>query len=72
MENMVPKDERARVAANEPRANQEGLGKTAWFRLNGVGDVQTPIAAIAQQLLEAGRILWRRDQQDAPDTGLPV
>ena len=52
--------EQAKAAgADEIGADDEGLGQAVRAGLHGVAQVQPPLAAVAQQLLEARRVLGR-------------
>jgi hypothetical protein len=53
--------------ADEVFADQEGLGQAVGAGLHGVLQVQAPLAAVAQQLLKARRVLRRADDQDVAD-----
>ncbi|MNO89191.1 hypothetical protein D3C76_806680 [compost metagenome] len=69
MEDVVAEYQRIEVVADEGFADQEGLGQSVRGFLECVVQVEAPLAAVAQQLLEAGRVLGRRDDQDLADTG---
>ena len=53
--------------AKEVGCDKEGLGDALGTRLLGVRDVDTPLGAVAQQLLEARQVLWCGDEQDVAD-----
>jgi hypothetical protein len=69
MKNVVAKDQGARVIADEIGAKDEGLGQAIRAGLYSVLQVDAPLAAIAEQLGEARRVLRCRDDQDVPDAG---
>ena len=69
VEDVVAENQGAVTTADEVTADDEGLGQAVRTRLDGVLQVQAPLAAIAEQLLEARRVLRRRDDQDVPDAG---
>jgi hypothetical protein len=48
-------------------ADDEGLGQPLGRGLHGIGEAEAPLLARAQELLEARRVLRRRDDQDVPD-----
>ncbi len=63
VEDVVAENQGAVAAADEVTADDEGLSQPVRTRLDGVLQVQAPLAAIAEQLLEARRVLRRRDDQ---------
>ena len=56
-------------AADEATAEDEGLRQAVRAGLHAVADVHAPLAAVAEQGLEARRVLRRADQQDVADAG---
>ena len=66
---VVAEHQRAGVAVDKRFADQERLREAVRARLHGVAEFETPLAAVAEQLLETRRVLRRRDQQDLGDTG---
>ncbi len=52
VEKIVPQNQRGRFAAKELFPDQKGLGQTVWRGLLGVGKLQPPATAIAQQVAE--------------------
>ena len=69
VEDVVAQHQRAGRAVQELLANQKGLGQPIGAGLHGVLQVDAPLAAVAQQLREARRVLRRADDQDVPDAG---
>ena len=68
VEDVVTEDQRRRVVTDEISTDREGLSKAVWTRLYGIGEVETPMAAVSQKLLEARGVLGRGDDQDVADT----
>jgi hypothetical protein len=54
-------------ARDEALADQEGLRQAVGAGLHRIGQRQTPLAAIAQQLLEARRVLRCADDENVAD-----
>ena len=69
VEDVVAQHQRAVVAADKLFAEDEGLRQAVRAWLHFVLQVQAPLAAVAQQLLKARRILRGADGQDVADTG---
>ena len=69
VEDVVAEDQGGRVVADEVGADDEGLGEAVWARLDGVVQVDAPLAAVAEQLLEARGVLRGGDDQDVADAG---
>ncbi|MNV78999.1 hypothetical protein D3C71_1725290 [compost metagenome] len=67
IEDVVAQHQRARVLADERRTDQERLRQPLGRRLHRVAEVQAPLRAVAQQLLEPRRVLRRRDDEDVAD-----
>ena len=63
IKNVVAQHQCARVGADELLANQKGLCQPIGAGLHRVLQVHAPGAAVAQQLLEAGRVLRRADDE---------
>ncbi len=55
------------VVANELFANNKSLCQAFGARLRGVGKIDAPLLAVAQQRLEPGKIARRRDDEDVAD-----
>ena len=66
---VVAEDQRRMMMADEFAADDEGLREAIRRRLHCVTNIDAPLMAIAEQLLEARRILRRRDQQDIAYAG---
>ena len=64
VEDVVAQHQRARRIADELVADDEGLRQAIGAGLHRVLQVDAPLAAVAQQLLEARRVLRRADDQD--------
>ena len=69
VEDVVAEDEGRIVVADEVGADDEGLGEAVRAGLDGVLQVDAPLAAVAEQLLEARGVLRGGDDQDVPDAG---
>jgi hypothetical protein len=69
VEDVVAQHQRARGAAYEAPAQDEGLRQAVGSGLHAVAQVQAPLRAVAQQGLEARRVLGRADDQDVADAG---
>ncbi|MNP32289.1 hypothetical protein D3C76_1254600 [compost metagenome] len=65
---VVTQHQRRQVVADEALTDDERLGQAIRRWLYRVGDVDTPLVAIAQQLLEARRVQGGGDDQDIADT----
>jgi len=57
VEDVVAQHQGTWTVADEVRANNEGLGQAVRAGLHRVSQIQPPVAAVAQKLLEARRIL---------------
>ena len=68
-EDVVAQDEGAGLAADELLAEDEGLGQALGARLHFVGEAQAELGAVAEERLEAGQVLGRRDDEDVADAG---
>ena len=64
MEQVVAKNQRHGLTANEAVPDQERLGKAARRILDGVADVAPELAAIAKQPFIGGQIMRCRDHKD--------
>ena len=65
--NIVAKDHGARVIADEILPDQKRLRQTVRVRLHRVGQPDAELAAVAEQALEARRVLRRGDDEDVAD-----
>jgi hypothetical protein len=63
VENVVAQHQRTGAVANELLANDEGLRQAIGAGLHGVAEVHAPLAAVAQQLLKAWRVLRGADDE---------
>ena len=63
VENVVAQHQCGGLVTQEGLANQEGLGQAIRAGLDGVLQVEPPLAAVAQKLLEARRILRGADDE---------
>ncbi len=70
MKNIVAQDEATGMAVEERLGNDEGLSQAFRLLLDGIIQLKTPLAAIAQQIHEHGLLMRRRDHLDFPDPGL--
>jgi len=64
VENIVAKDQGAGIVAQEFFADEKGLRQPVGAGLHGVLQIEAPLGAVAQQLLEAGRVLRCGDDED--------
>src|SRR5699024_6106734 len=69
IEDIVAQNHRAAVAADELLAQDERLGQAVGGRLDFILQVDAVLAAVPQQVLEAGGVLRRRDDEDILDAG---
>ena len=69
VEDVVAEDEAAALAGEEVFADEECLGETVGRGLDGVGEGESPLGAVAEQLAEAGRVVGGGDDQDVADAG---
>ena len=67
VEDVVAEDHRAGLPRDEVAADDERLREAVRARLRGVRDVHAPLAAVAEELHEAGLLVGRRDDQDVAD-----
>mmetsp|Transcript_13933 Transcript_13933/g.26024 ORF Transcript_13933/g.26024 Transcript_13933/m.26024 type:complete len:214 (+) Transcript_13933:860-1501(+) len=67
VEDVVTQDQGAGRASDKLAAEDEGLGQAVRAGLHAVADVQAPARTVAQQRLEARRVLRCADQQDVAD-----
>ncbi|MOA19050.1 hypothetical protein D3C78_1394030 [compost metagenome] len=67
IKNVVTQHQRAVIATNKLFAQNKGLGQPIRARLYLVLQVQSPLAAISQQLLETGGVLRCADDEDVAD-----
>src|SRR3954447_14685800 len=70
VEDVVAENERDRLIADEVRADDEGLGQALGPRLDGVGQLDPDVGAVAEQPLEPGLVLGRGDHEDLADPGI--
>jgi hypothetical protein len=70
VEDVVPQDERDRVAPDERLRDVERLGDALRLGLLAILDGQAPLRAVAEQLPEARQILRRRDQAELTNAAL--
>ena len=66
---LSPRTSAESLVADEVGADDEGLGQAVRAGLDGVLQVDAPLAAVAEQLLEARGVLRGGDDQDVPDAG---
>src|ERR1700722_13376618 len=64
IKDVVPKDKRNRVFADEFATNNERVGQSARFVLCGVRKFHTKLRTAAKQTFEQRLILWRRNDQN--------
>lgn len=64
IEDVIPQHQGTGTASDEIAADDESLRQPVGAWLNGIVQVEPPVAAITQQLLEAGRILRGGDDED--------
>jgi hypothetical protein len=69
VEDVVAQHQGDRVVADVVGADDERPRQTVRRGLLGVGDRQTPLAAVTEQPAEAGAVLRGGDHQDLPDPG---
>ncbi len=62
--NVVAQHQGRQIIADKAFANQEGLRQTIRRCLYGIGNIQSPVTTVTQQLLKARRVLRRRDYQN--------
>ena len=67
VEDVVAEDEAHVVAVDEVGPNRERLRDALRLGLLGVPQVESPLVPVPQQILKAGQVLRRRDEQDVPD-----
>ena len=67
VENIVAEDHGAGVAADEVRPDQKRLREPVRVRLHRVGQADAELAPVAEQALEARRIVRRGDDEDVAD-----
>ncbi len=63
IKNVVPQHQRARRGTDEIGPNDEGLRQTIRTGLHGITQIHAPTPAIAQELLKAGGVLRRADDE---------
>ena len=66
VENIVAQHHGAGLVADKVLPQQEGLGQPIRRGLHHIAQVQPELAAVAQQVLKPGRILWRGNNQYVP------
>ena len=65
IENVVAQHQGHRVGANEVLSQHKGLGQAVGLGLNGVVERSAAqLAAVAQQILEEGRVVGRGNDED--------
>ena len=69
IENIVSKHQSAGGVADEVFADDKGLSQAIWAGLQGVLEVEPPVAAVTQQLLEARGVLRGRNDEDVANAG---
>ena len=69
VKDVVAQYQRGRGPANEVGAEDKRLGQPVRAGLNRVADIDTPLAAVPQQLTEGFLVAGRGDDQDIPDAG---
>ena len=69
IKDVVPQDHGAAVAADELLPEDEGLGQPVGRGLDLILQMDAVLAAVPQQMLEAGGVLRRRDDEDILDAG---
>src|SRR5699024_9838336 len=69
VEDIVPQDHSAAVPAGELLPQDERLGQPVGGGLHLVLQADAVLAAVPQQVLEAGGVLRRRDDEDVLDAG---
>ncbi len=69
VEQVVAEHERCALPVEEVGADQERLGEPVGRVLGGVGELQSPLRAVAEQPLERGTVLGRGDDQHLADAG---
>jgi len=67
VKDVIAQHQSAGGGADELFSNQESLGQAVRAGLNGVVQIYAPLAAVAQQLLKARRVLRRADDQHVAD-----
>ena len=67
MEDVVAEDQGDRVLADELAADDERLGQPVGHGLLGVGELDPPLRAVAEQLAEPREVGRGRDDQDLAD-----
>lgn len=68
VEDVVTQDEGNGVAPDEAGADDEGLCQTVGMLLDGVGDRESDLRSIAQQLFKGGDVARGGDDENVPDT----
>ena len=69
IENIVSKHQGAWGVTDEVFANDKGLSQAIWARLQGVFEVEPPVTAVTQQLLETRGVLRGRNDEDVANAG---
>ncbi len=64
VKDVVTQDQAARILTDELFADDERLCQTVRCRLFSISQLNTVLAAIAQQFTEAWQVFWCRDDQD--------
>ncbi len=69
VEDVVAEDQRAGLVADEIRPDHEGLGEPVRRGLLGVGQLQAPLRAVAEEVAEHRQVARGGDDQDLADAG---
>ena len=69
VEDVVAEDERGAGAPEELAADDERLGEPLGPRLLGIGERHAKSAPVAEETLEVGQVVRRRDQEDVANPG---
>src|SRR5437868_12265569 len=69
VENIVAENKRRWTALNKFGSYHEGLCQAIGTSLTGVGKSHAQLFTASQQGLEAGQVMWRRNNQDIPNAG---
>ena len=68
VKNVIAQHQSAVAVTDKIAANDKGLGQAIRARLDRILKVESPLAAIAKQLLKARRVLRRGDDQDVANS----
>ena len=64
IKDVVAQDERDGLTAYELATNDECLCQSLWSRLHRICERDAPASPVAEQLLEAGGVPWRGDDEN--------